>query len=297
MIQDLLEVKGVSFWRHYGDPFALRAVSFSVKAQETVCLFGAPGSGIRRVLPVLFGLNRPTSGVIRYMGIEGIDPDRRRLIRFIPSLDPCAPIFQVKEYVQWVSLLHRVPYSRQRAQALLSHLALTRRKNWLIRRLPLDEVACLRWGAHLAGNPLLVITQNPSKSLSDKALEILRGWIQETHERGGGFLFIDDQIEHLRLEEKLDPVCYFFYNGKVVLEGTLRDLKAPFRMVTLEAEDITTRDLAGISAWSVYESDVRVVVQTDLSSRESARKAILEAQGRIVIEEVTEKPLYQWLGF
>jgi hypothetical protein len=87
------------------------------------------------------------------------------------------------------------------------------------------------------------------------------------------------------------------YGGRIVLEGALRDLRAPFRMVTFEVEDISVPDLRGVPAWSVREADMRVIVQTDLPSRESVRKAILEAQGRIVIEEVSERPLYLWLGF
>lgn len=297
MIQDLLELKGVSRYRHPAEPGALRSVSLSVKAQETVCLFGAPGSGIHRIAPIIFGLVPPTSGTIRWMGIPGLDPDRRRLIRYLPSHDPCAPIFQVSEYLQWVSLLHRVPYSKVRARALIRQLNLIRRRNWLVRRLPPDEAACLRWGAHLAGNPLVIVAENPSISLGKGAQEILLSWFKEIHDNGGGLFFLNDQIVHLSLEERLDPVCYFMYGGRIVLEGALRDLRAPFRMVTFEVEDISVPDLRGVPAWSVREADMRVIVQTDLPSRESVRKAILEAQGRIVIEEVSERPLYLWLGF
>lgn len=297
MISHLLEARSVSIARYRSEVGTLHSLSLSVKSQETVCVFGTPGSGIHRIPPLLFGLHRPISGVIRYMGIEGLDPERRRLIRFLPARDPCAPIFQVSEYLQWVSLLHRVPFSRARTRALLATLGLTRRKRWLIRRLPPDEIGLLRWGSHLAGNPLLIVSQNPSTWVSPKSQGILLEWLREVRDRGGGLLFLNDQISDLSVEMKLDPVCYFLYGGRVVLEGSLQELNKPFRMVTFEAEDISASDVRHIAAWSVREGDFRVIVQTDLPSRESVRKALLEAQGRIVIEEVTEKPLSQWLGF
>jgi ABC-type multidrug transport system ATPase subunit len=297
LIHDLVEVKAASLWRYPAETGGLRRLSFVVKAQEAVCVIGGSGSGIHRVAPLIFGIHAPTSGAVRFMGIDGLDADRRRLVRFIPCTDPCAPIFQVNEYLQWVSLLHRIPYSRARARSLLTQLNLARRQKWLMRRLSPDESTCLRWGAHLAGDPLLIAAENPSKSIGPEARDTLLAWVKQVQERGGGFLFINDQVNHLSLEEKLDPVCYFLYGGRVVLEGSLRDLHLPFRMVTFEVEDISVSDLRGVSAWKVAEADLRVVIQTDLPSRENVRKAAFEAQGRIAIEEVSEKPLYQWLGF
>jgi NitT/TauT family transport system ATP-binding protein len=51
---------------------ALRQVSFSMAAQDFVCVLGPSGSGKSTLLRVLAGLVRPTAGVVRFAG--GVQP-------------------------------------------------------------------------------------------------------------------------------------------------------------------------------------------------------------------------------
>ena len=62
----LLEVDGLT--KHFGRVFAVQEVSFRVDAGEIVAVVGPNGAGKSTLLAMIAGLERPTSGAVRFRG-------------------------------------------------------------------------------------------------------------------------------------------------------------------------------------------------------------------------------------
>lgn len=68
MEKDIYRLEGVSF--KYGDSFALKEISLTVRPGESIAILGANGSGKSTLLKVLDGLIFPTGGRALFMGGE-----------------------------------------------------------------------------------------------------------------------------------------------------------------------------------------------------------------------------------
>lgn len=84
-VPPILELDRVDF-RYRGGPAALEAVSLAVHAGEAVGIVGESGAGKSTLLRVLLGLDRPTSGSVRFDGSELDARDRRSIRRFRASV-------------------------------------------------------------------------------------------------------------------------------------------------------------------------------------------------------------------
>lgn len=81
----ILELDAVDF-RYRRGPAALEAVSFAVSAGESIGIVGESGAGKSTLLRLLLGLDRPTSGSVRFDGAALDARDRRSVRRFRTSV-------------------------------------------------------------------------------------------------------------------------------------------------------------------------------------------------------------------
>jgi len=108
----LLEARGVSKVYEMGSVrvHALRSVDVSLAPRELVVLLGASGSGKSTLLNILGGLDRPTSGTLRYRDEDLTTADDRRLtqyrrghVGFVFQLYNLIPSLTARENVSLVS--------------------------------------------------------------------------------------------------------------------------------------------------------------------------------------------------
>jgi energy-coupling factor transporter ATP-binding protein EcfA2 len=129
-----------------GDVHALRGVDLRIEAGETLVLLGPSGSGKSTLLNILGGLDRPTSGSVRFHDLPQTQSEpaasarqgqsrRRRLIVVKAAMDDAPQIVSVKgrpsaTFGPWPGSgdLRPSPFSRRLAAA---RRALTRRPGWL----------------------------------------------------------------------------------------------------------------------------------------------------------------------
>ena len=75
----MLSVHGLDL--HYGDAQALDRVSLEVGAGEIVAIVGANGAGKSSLIRAIFGMERPSSGSIRFEGREIVGYPAARHLR------------------------------------------------------------------------------------------------------------------------------------------------------------------------------------------------------------------------
>ena len=166
---------------------ALDDVSVRVHPGEFVAVQGPSGCGKSTLLHLLGGLDTPTSGIVRFDGVDLSamnDNDRSRLRRrrigmVLPMVD-LVPTITAWENVAIGSLLdgRAVADGKARAEELLDSVKLAHRAQTIAARLSTGEAQRVTLARALYNDPQLLVADEPTSFLdsvrSDEVVALLR---------------------------------------------------------------------------------------------------------------------------
>jgi branched-chain amino acid transport system ATP-binding protein len=212
----------------YGDTQALWDVSFSVQSGQLVALLGANGAGKTTTLKAICGLLTPAEGRIIYEGrtiSELPVHDTANLgITLVPEGRQLFPKMNVEENLIVGSYLGRAKENRQRnlerVYALFPRLA--ERRNQAAETLSGGEQQMVAIGRGLMQSPRLIMFDEPSLGLAPILVQEMFGVIQELHSQGLTIFLVEQNVNQTL---KIADYCYVIENGRIVQEGTGREME------------------------------------------------------------------------
>ena len=167
----VLEVEGLA--RHYGEREALRGVSLSLGAGETLVVFGPNGAGKSTLLRVLATLLRPHAGSVRVLGSSL--PEDAWSVRGRIGLLGHEPLLYreltARENLRFHARLHGVPDAR--VELLLSAVAMSARADEPLRALSRGMVQCVAVARAVLHEPELLLLDEPNANLDPVAVELM----------------------------------------------------------------------------------------------------------------------------
>ncbi len=154
-----------------GDVQALRGVSLAVTRGESVAITGPSGCGKSTLLHLLGGLDRPTSGEVRFegtpLGALDLDGFRARKIGFVFQSFHLLPTLSALENVQVP--MFEAPWPRlervERATRLLDEVGLGHRRHHSPTKLSVGERQRVAIARALANEPVLLLADEPTGNL------------------------------------------------------------------------------------------------------------------------------------
>ena len=184
---------------------ALADVNFAIWKGEFVALLGRSGSGKSTLLNILGGLDAPTSGEV-LIGGRGVDfSDRKALIAlrrgsigFIFQSFNLIPALTAQENVEYPLLFnyHDRAARRERAADLLSLVGLADRAHHYPREMSGGEQQRVAIARALAGDPLIVLADEPTGNLDSKTRDEIFGLMRQVNrERETTFLIVTHERE------------------------------------------------------------------------------------------------------
>lgn len=224
---NVLDVASISV--KYGDIQALWDISFSVKKGQLVALIGANGAGKTTTLKAICGLAPLTGGRIDYNNdtISGWPVHRvvDQGITLVPEGRQLFPKMTVEENLLVGAYLKRAHGKRA---ATLKHVysvfpRLEERRNQIAETLSGGEQQMVAIGRALMQDPQVIMFDEPSLGLAPLMVREVFNVIQELH-RQGLTIFLVEQNVHQTL--KVADYCYVMENGRIVGEGTGKQLEA-----------------------------------------------------------------------
>jgi branched-chain amino acid transport system ATP-binding protein len=227
----VLEVNRVS--AGYGLTQVLWDLSFSVDKGQLVALIGANGAGKTTTLKTICGLVRPTAGTIQY---EGVLVSGKRVhqvvdlgITLVPEGRQLFPKMTVEENLRAGAYLRRAKPRKasnlDRVYRLFPRLA--ERRTQVAETMSGGEQQMLAIGRALMQDPALIMFDEPSLGLSPLLVEEIFRIIKGLHEEGLTIFLVEQNVKQTM---KVADYCYVLENGRIVQEGTGRELEADPRV-------------------------------------------------------------------
>jgi branched-chain amino acid transport system ATP-binding protein len=221
----LLELRAVEV--AYGDLPALRGVSVSVEAGETLSVVGANGAGKTTMLRAISGLMRPRAGQILLDG-ERLDtlPSHAIVERGVVQVPEGRKIFPSLTVLENLELGSYVTAAKARRREGLDHVftlfpRLKERARQAAGTMSGGEQQMLAIGRALMARPRVLMLDEPSLGLAPIVVKEIFRIIGEINRSGTTVLLVE---QNTRQALALSRRGYVLENGRVVLEGSGAEL-------------------------------------------------------------------------
>jgi branched-chain amino acid transport system ATP-binding protein len=237
MSQALLQVRDLV--RHFAGVHAVDGVSLDIDAGQCVALIGPNGAGKSTLFACLAGQQNPTSGQVLWLGrsLLGKSPSQRLEMGVGRS-------FQVAQVFEALTVLANVQLALQaRAAAVSAWQALalwqTEQAMALLAQAGLADLAgqnagSLPYGAKkrlelaivLAGQPRLLLLDEPAAGLAEQERVRLMAWVRSLVHQGLAVLYTEHNMD--AVQGVADRVLVLI-EGRLVAQGRFNDVAAdPF---------------------------------------------------------------------
>ncbi len=173
-----IEVKNV--FKYFGEQAAVKDVSFSVKKGEIVGFLGPNGAGKSTTMKMITGYIPASSGEIFVsglkVGIDNLKPQRK--IGYLPENNPLYIDMYVKEYLQFVGKIYRVPNLKDRVAEMIEKVGLELEQNKKIGALSKGYRQRVGLAQAIIHDPEVLILDEPTSGLDPNQLIEIRKLIK-----------------------------------------------------------------------------------------------------------------------
>jgi putative ABC transport system ATP-binding protein len=183
----ILEARGLSKVYDMGEVQvrALRSVDLDLYRGELAVLLGASGSGKSTLLNIIGGLDRPTSGTLRYKGTDLSHADdseltlyRRHFVGFVFQLYNLIPSLTARENVSLVSDIASDPMTPEEA---LEMVGLSGRLDHFPAQLSGGEQQRVAIARAVAKQPELLLCDEPTGALDVQTGKLVLGVLERVN--------------------------------------------------------------------------------------------------------------------
>ena len=218
----------------FGEFTALDGLSFTVAEGESLGLLGVNGAGKTTAMNLLLGLTSPTSGTVRIFGLD-LWKHRIEILRQVNFSSAYTAL--PANLLVWQNLLvfakiYRVPKPKERIAELLEMMEITHLHKRVTGQLSAGESTRVNLCKALLNKPELLLLDEPTASLDpDIADKVRKIVLRIRSELNCGILYTSHNMKDI--EEVCDHLM-FLHKGKVVMEGTPKDIVERSSSSTLE---------------------------------------------------------------
>ncbi|MCX4822721.1 ABC transporter ATP-binding protein [Streptomyces sp. NBC_01142] len=203
----------------FGAVRAVDGIDLDIRRGETVALLGRNGAGKSTAISLMLGLNDPDSGRVRLFGhAPGQAVTAGRVGAMLQDGRPI-PRVTVRELVTFVA--HTYPRPLPVAEAL-ELAGLTELADRRADKLSGGQVQRVRFAVALAGNPELIVLDEPTAALDVEARHAFWHSMRGYARHGNTVLFSTHYLEEA--DDNADRIVVVDH-GRIVADGTSDELK------------------------------------------------------------------------
>ncbi|MFI6056783.1 ABC transporter ATP-binding protein [Streptomyces sp. NPDC051286] len=212
---------------------AVDGVDLTVERGETVALLGRNGAGKSTAISLLLGLNEPDSGSVQLLGSTPGQAVRAGRVGAMLQDGQPIPRVTVRELIRFVASTYPGPMPVPESLALAGVSAYADRR---IDKLSGGQIQRVRFAVALAGNPELVVLDEPTAALDVEARRAFWDSMRAYTRRGNTVLFSTHYLEEA--DENADRIVVID-RGRIVADGSADTIRGS------AGSSLVSFDLAG----------------------------------------------------
>jgi ABC-2 type transport system ATP-binding protein len=186
---NIIELKQVSqeFRRGFQRNPILKDINLTVQQGEFVVLRGENGAGKTTLLNLILGLLKPSSGEVKLMGLSPQNSNSKIQVGVVLQETQLPGNIKVKELVELLRSYYPNPLS---TEEILNTVKLKDKEHGCVTDLSGGQKQRLYFALALAGNPELLVLDEPTRNLDEKGYEEFWQQIKLCRQRGITILMV-----------------------------------------------------------------------------------------------------------
>jgi len=205
--------------KRFGEVTAVDGVDLEIARGETVALLGRNGAGKSTTVSLLLGLNEPDTGRVALFGEPPGHSVRRGLVGAMLQEARPVPRVTVGELITFVAGRYPAPMPVERALELAGVAELADRR---VDRLSGGQAQRVRFAVALAGDPALIVLDEPTAALDVEARHAFWQAMRAYARRGHTVLFSTHYLEEA--DAHADRILVID-RGRIVADGSGEELR------------------------------------------------------------------------
>jgi ABC-2 type transport system ATP-binding protein len=220
----IVELAGVT--KAYENKIAVSDLSLSIDAGQMFGLLGPNGAGKTSSIRMMMGITIPDSGRISLFD-RPFDRKSLERVGYLPEERGLYKKMNVLDQLVFFGRLHGLPAeeARKRSTAWASRMEIAEVLNKKTEELSKGMQQKIQFIASLLHDPGLIVMDEPFSGLDPVNAVLVEKTLLELKDQGKAILFSTHRMD--QVEKLCDSIC-LINNGKAVLAGRVREIKATY---------------------------------------------------------------------
>lgn len=261
----------------YDTKVAVEGLSLTIEPGTMFGLLGPNGSGKTSSIRMMIGMTVPDSGSVQLFG-QPFDRKLLNRVGYLPEERGLYKTMKVLDQLTFLGQLHGLneTTARKRAREWCERIQITEAMDKKTEELSKGMQQKIQFIAALLHEPELVIMDEPFSGLDPVNAELLMSTLTDQRAQGRTVLFSTHRMDQV---EKLCDAIALIYQGKLVLSGSMREVKSRYPKNRVQA--VFTGDDGFLRSRHVAEArNFAGIAEITLDSPESAQPLLAEAIAR-----------------
>ncbi len=228
----IVQVQGLT--KRFGDFTAVDGVSFEIGQGEILGLLGPNGAGKTTTIQMLLGLVTPTAGSIHMFG-KDLATHREEIlgqVNFSSTYISMPYSLTAEENLWVVAKLYGLSDIARRIDEVVKKLEMEEFRHKLTRKLSSGQMTRLTLAKAILTEPKILFLDEPTASLDPDIAHKIRALLKDVRRSAG--LSVLYTSHNMREMEEMSDRIVFLQRGKVVAQGTAREITERFGQRDLE---------------------------------------------------------------
>jgi ABC-2 type transport system ATP-binding protein len=232
MPQTVIEARNLK--KVFKDTVAVDGISFSVKKGEFLGLLGPNGAGKTTTIAMLLGLLKYTSGTISVLGMK-MPEERQKILSRVNFSSAYVQLpygLSVTANLKVHARLYQIPNGDKKFVELAEYFGIADLLKRRMMTLSSGQATRVNLVKAFLNDPEILFLDEPTSSLDPEAADTFRQLIQaEQKRRKLTILYTSHNMQEV---EKIADRIIFLHQGKIVAQGTTKEVLAKHKKKNLE---------------------------------------------------------------
>jgi ABC-2 type transport system ATP-binding protein len=218
-----MSIKVKELTKLYGDQKALDGVSFEIEPGQIVGLLGPNGAGKSTMMKILTCFIPPTEGMAFVNNLNVLEHalEVKKNIGYLPENNPLYLEMYVKEYLEFVGRVYKLPKLKSRVAEMIKLTGLTAEEHKKLEALSKGYRQRVGLAQALIHNPEVLILDEPTSGLDPNQLVEIRNLIRNIGKKKTILL-------STHIMQEVEAICdrvIIIHKGKIVADKNMAELR------------------------------------------------------------------------